>query len=563
MNKDIIYIDVEDDITAIIGKVKGAKEKIVALVPPKRIGILQSAVNLRLLARAGNQSNKRLVIITNNSALMALASAAQIPVAKNLQTKPSLADVPAYEQDDGDDVIDGASLPVGELARTADTVPLADEKEDKAIEAAVKENAAEKAVPLAVPPLAGQALRTPRARRGTTIPNFDKFRKKLALIIAGGVLLIAFLVWALLFAGQATIIITARTSDTSVNPKVTLGTQLTTDTAKGTLLAISQQLKKDQTVNFTATGTKDVGNKAQGQVVFQNCESLASQTVPAGTSITASGLNYVTQQDVIVPAGSGGLGGCTAPGQSKPVAVVAADLGPDYNVPSGTVFSVPGRPNSSSTYYFNAVASTAISGGSKQQVKVVTDQDIKAATDQLAAQQSADIKKQLASQFPPTAVAVDATFTAVKGATTSNPAVGAESPDGKATLTVSMTYGMLGVDRSEVGRFLDPFFSQQLQTKPDQRVYNNGADKASFTDVSAKQNDYAATLVATAQVGPKIDDLAVKNNARGKNYGEIQSQLQGISGVDNVDIKFSPFWVSTAPNDIKRIAVEFKLNGAK
>ena len=47
MNKDIIYIDVEDDITAIIGKIKASKEKIVALVPPKRIGVLQSAVNLR------------------------------------------------------------------------------------------------------------------------------------------------------------------------------------------------------------------------------------------------------------------------------------------------------------------------------------------------------------------------------------------------------------------------------------------------------------------------------------------------------------------------------------
>ena len=120
MNKDVIYIDVEDDITAIIGKVKDAKEKIVALVPPKRIGVLQSAVNLRLLARAAGQNDKRLVLISNNSALLALASAAKIPVAKNLQSKPELAEIPALDVDDGEDVIDGASLPVGELAKTAD-----------------------------------------------------------------------------------------------------------------------------------------------------------------------------------------------------------------------------------------------------------------------------------------------------------------------------------------------------------------------------------------------------------------------------------------------------------
>ena len=56
MQKDVIYIDTEDDITAIIGKVKAAKAKIVALVPPKRIGAIQSAVNLKLVHRAAEQA---------------------------------------------------------------------------------------------------------------------------------------------------------------------------------------------------------------------------------------------------------------------------------------------------------------------------------------------------------------------------------------------------------------------------------------------------------------------------------------------------------------------------
>ena len=32
MNKDVIYIDVEDDITTIISKIKASKERIIALV---------------------------------------------------------------------------------------------------------------------------------------------------------------------------------------------------------------------------------------------------------------------------------------------------------------------------------------------------------------------------------------------------------------------------------------------------------------------------------------------------------------------------------------------------
>ena len=38
MNKDVIYIEPEDDITDIILKIENSKEKIVALVPPKKAG---------------------------------------------------------------------------------------------------------------------------------------------------------------------------------------------------------------------------------------------------------------------------------------------------------------------------------------------------------------------------------------------------------------------------------------------------------------------------------------------------------------------------------------------
>ena len=119
MQKDVIYIDTEDDITAIIGKVKAAKAKIVALVPPKRIGAIQSAVNLKLVHRAAEQADKRLVLISNNAALMALAGSAGIPVAKNLQSKPELAEIPALEIDDGEDIIDGEAPAATAAADTA------------------------------------------------------------------------------------------------------------------------------------------------------------------------------------------------------------------------------------------------------------------------------------------------------------------------------------------------------------------------------------------------------------------------------------------------------------
>jgi hypothetical protein len=563
MNKDVIYIDVEDDITAIIGKVKDAKEKIVALVPPKRIGVLQSAVNLRLLARAAEQSNKRLVLISSNNALMALASAAKVPVAKNLQSKPELAEIAALDIDNGDDIIDGAQLPIGELAKTADgsgmgTVAF----KDNAIDDVIGEDTG---TTKATPPLAGEALKKPKTKSGIKVPNFNMFRKKLIFIIGGGVLLLGFLIWAVFFAPHATVVITARTTDSSVNAKVTLDTTLATSASASTLKSSVQQVKKDSSVDFDATGTKDVGEKSKGQVVFRNCESMSAVTVAAGTTVSANGRNYLTQSDVSVPGGSGGFGGCASPGVSAAVGVVAEDIGESYNTPSNTAFTVAGHASGSSTVYFRANASTDVTGGSKRQIKVVSADDIQKATDQLAQQNSNEIKSQLQKQFNSDFVVIDQTFKIDRGTPVSTPAADQEVAAGaKAKLTASITYSLSGVVKADLTKYLDDYFNKQLTNKDDQRVYDNGLKNVTFTNVAPAATGYGANIVATAKVGPKIDDNAIKETAKGKRFGDIQSSIESIDGVDNVDVKFWPFWVSSAPNDTKKISVEFNLsNGSK
>ena len=90
MNKDVIYIEAEDDITDILAKIKNAKNKIVALVPPKKAGVLRSAVNFKLITKAATKAEKTVVLVSGDESLVRLASAANIPVAKTLQSKPRL-----------------------------------------------------------------------------------------------------------------------------------------------------------------------------------------------------------------------------------------------------------------------------------------------------------------------------------------------------------------------------------------------------------------------------------------------------------------------------------------
>src|SRR5438105_4435466 len=107
-DKETIYIDIDDEITTIIEKVRAANEKIVALVLPKRATVLQSIVNMKLLKRTADAEKKSLVLITSEAGLMPLAGTVGLYVAKTLQTKPAVPVV--LGPDEADDVADEASL---------------------------------------------------------------------------------------------------------------------------------------------------------------------------------------------------------------------------------------------------------------------------------------------------------------------------------------------------------------------------------------------------------------------------------------------------------------------
>ncbi len=546
MNKDVIYIDVEDDITAIIGKVKDAKEKIVALVPPKRIGVLQSAVNLRLLERAATQAGKRLVVISNNSALAALAAAAKIPIAKNLQSKPEIADIAALSVDDDEDIIDGAHLPVGDHAKMA-----ASDGKLSALDEVIQDDAAEETLH-ATPPRAGQPLKKPHAKSGVKVPNFGAFRKRLVLIIGGGIVLVAFLIWALVFAPTATVIITARTTDSSANAKVTLGDAQTTSFTSGTLKTVTQQSQKNVTMNVTPTGSKQIGTKATGTMkITRTSISSTPITVPSGTTFTSSdNHSFVSTQDATLNGTTVGPGGIVQ--DSATVNVTASDVGADYNLSA--------RSYQSNVGGIDAQGSD-MAGGTSQTVTTVSNDDVQKVMGQINSQSTDSQKSQLEGKFNDTFMVLDSTFKATTGTPAVTPAVDQQVPSGtQPTLTVTITYTVSAVAKADVSQFLDSYFADQIKGLTDRRVYDNGSSKATLTNLNAAANGYTANLVATAKIGPKIDDQAVKDQAKGKRYGDIQSSIEGIQGVDNVDIKFSPFWVSTAPNDTKKINVQFNLN---
>lgn len=537
--KDVIYIDVEDDITAIIGKVKNAKEKIVALVPPKRTGVLQSAVNLKLLARAADESHKRLVLITHNAALGILAASAAIPVAKNLQSRPEI--IKAVEtSDDEEDIIDGGELPVGEHARIVEPD---DDMPENAIASIDIDGEPTPATPKHV--AAAGVAAAKKSKKGIKVPDFGTFRKKLVFGIGGGIILVLFLVWANVIAPHATIVVSAKTVGQSLQTPVTFGPSLSTNPDAATIKSVEQTEKINQTVDFEATGSKDVGNKATGTVKFStNSIALLGKTVPTGTRLTApNGLIFITTESVTFTLSN--YSGANAN-------IVAANGGTQYNGISGSAAGAPIGVDAD-------ISNT--SGGTSKIVKVVQQSDVENAKSQLASQNKDDAKDKVKAKFKSSDIVIDNSLTTSGGDPVSLPAIGEETTDGKAKLTVEVTYTMSAVAQDEMDSYLGDAFSQTLTNKDHQRVYDNGVKTVKFDDFKAgeKEKPDSATLSATAQIGPRISDDDIKQQVKGKRAGEVIADIKGIDGVSDVSVSLSPFWVSGVPDDVKKISIEFKL----
>jgi hypothetical protein len=541
MNKDVIYIDVEDDITNIVSKIKDSKARIVALVPPKRVGILQSAVNMRLLNRAAENAEKRIVLITGDQALSGLAAAARIPVAKTLQSRPEIAEIPAIDIDDGDDVIDGSEIPVGELADRA--TPKARNKADDAIDAAIAED--EK-------PSKPVKPAKPAGKGKPKVPDFNVFRKKLVLIGGGIVLFVLFMVWAIWFAPHATVVITAKTTTSTVDKSVTLKQDGKVDAANNTIKSLRQEQKKELSVDFTPTGKKKVGEKASGTMhLVRTSVSSLTLTIPAGTSFSSGDYTFVSTEPASLSGTSIGPGGVIQ--SVATVKVQATQVGSEYNLSS--------RSYSSNVSGFSA-AGTAMSGGSSREVTVVSADDVAKAKVKLDAQKDTSLQSAVKALFPSSSIVINESYQEARSNPTPSVAVDHEA-SGTVQLKTTVTASMQGIDRSDMKQFLEDTLKKEIGSKKNQKIYNDGSNEVKFAQYSERNNAVQVRLTANAKIGPEIDEHKVKEQVKGRNYGDVQSSLESIEGVQDVDTKFSPFWVRTVPNNDKHISIEFKLDNGR
>lgn len=549
MKKDVIYIEADDEIAVVADKLTASKSKVVALVLPKRCTMLHSSVNMKILNKAASSAGKSIVLITTEQALLPIAGAASVYVAKNLQSKPVIPDIASTAQDANDDLSEpipldtsdtpiDATKPVGELAGDDDT------------------NKIKSAPVVAAAAVASKDVKkTTKKKKKLSVPNFDSFRKKLFLGIGIFILVLGFLYAAIYVLPKSTVAITVQQNDIPLSLAITAGPKVQTNIDESTFELTTDTIVKNETKQAPATGEKNKGSKATGSVSIYNCSKSDKlddtiRTVPAGTGISSGGLTFITQSEV--PVSPSGFNGdtCKFDKPSSAVSIVAQNPGDNYNL-SPRSFAVSGYSSMS------AQSESATTGGSNEIVKVVQASDCESLQNAINASTNADASKQeLTTQLQKEGKTPSLdTFKADTSNVTCEPAVGQESPT--VTAKATLTYSMSGISTESLKQLID---KEALQKAGDgQTIISTGIENASLTKVS--QNSSGAitdfTLKTTAVSGVKQDENLIKEQIKGKNARETAEILKKINGVDDVNVRFSPFWVNKNPNNPDKITIEF------
>ena len=548
MNKDVIYIEPEDDITDIISRIKSSKHKVVALVPPKKLGIMRSAVNIKLIAKTAKMKDKAAVIVTTDPSLVKLSALSGLPVAKTLSSRPMLPseftkrkkqeteelaekdlDMPAEDDSNAEEIIDEKKPKKEDMKLDSDEVEETDDDDSK-------------------------KSKKPKNKAVEKIPNFDKYRKWIVFGGAGVTVLVVFVIWAFIFAPFAKITVHMKTLASNISENVTLVTdEKNKNNKEGKFLLEQIKYEEEQSVEFEATGKANKGEKAKGTVkVYAQFDANAengTNTLPAGTRVDINGKGYVTAAAVSVSWGgkSRECAGIIATICNVPanVEVVATEGGTAYNIDKAS----SGNINSDQ---FTFVSASAITGGTDRNVTVVDEKDIEDARKQLASNNNA--KDKLMEQVGNSVVKIDSSYKVDTQDPESSPKKGEEVESGKkAKLTAKTVYTIYVIDRTAIDEYVKEFEKDKIAEHD--KIYSTGTP---FFERFLEGNDgvFTAKFKTTVKIGPELSESAVLDIAKGKKVGEVKALIKDISSsINDVTVDTSFPWVRWVPNDPNKVEI--------
>jgi hypothetical protein len=555
-----VYINLEDDVSKIVIRLKHQSSPQVVLVCPKRCFLFSDSINLKLLKKQADLLGKELFILTMDEKGQGFAQDAGF----ELKYLPKSSPAKAFSD---------VRLPVRPEAPAikpieADVEPEASVTRNPFVTAAVGiKNIAQKIIPPKIstsepepiiPPPTTNIWEPKVEVKETLYPPVDEIREsgaegtkkshtgKMVTGIAA-VSLIIVLLLALVVLPKATVVVYPKTEAVTRDMQISVSENAKTADPINLVLpgtAVSETVAVSD--KFQSQGKTQVGNKATGTVKIYNFTKLPINLKSATTVLSVGGKTYNLVSDVadLKPTlySNARTKEVDTSSLSSSVDIIAANGGDDSNLPQGTRLEISNQVFGSRPLLLYAVADSEITGGTTRYLSVIDQSDLDSAKTQLQSEALKQVTDKLGSSGQ---VLPDGAYMEnLSQFTTDNP-VGSQTPSFTASLQAVITgvaFNRNDLDNlifQRIGQTLDMDKTLQ-QISPDQVSY-----KAQNLDVNS-----GLVVLQTHYQGQAVYNVDLRNitpQLVGKSQSQVNQILQSKAAIDRVDITLAPSWQKYFP----------------
>lgn len=534
-----IYFETDEEVTSVIDRLQKVKDSEVALIFPRRSVVVRSIVNLKLIKRQAEIFGKKITIVTADEIGFNLAKRANLSVAKEI-SKDKKGKIEIIKEEVKEEPKEDKEEFLRELKTKKDkkdvsifdVIPSSKEKEKDLSEKKTGIRYSEK----------GKVASKKVVFFSLSSLKFIFVFLAIAFIITG---VIAFIILP-----RATIRIFPKTEMFSEKFEIIVDKDgQSVDLDKGILPGqIKTFERKGEKEKFQATGEKNKGKKAKGEIIVYNKFSSDPQTLPASTIFESQGKKFYSLSEVTIP-GAQIKGGKTVAGQAK-VLVEAEEPGEEYNL-SPASFNIQSIAVEKQKDIFGKSVKE-FSGGTTEMIKVVSEEDIKNAKEKLFQETTAKLLEELSNSLPSNELFI-------KGSEKKeiiNVETEAE-PDKEVSefeMAVNVKITLMLFNKKD---FKDLIFYQiDKKLSSEKFVLNddiNSGIKFNPVDFNVQLGKLRTEILVEKTVAWRFDEKSVENSVTGKSSQEARNILLQNQNIKDVEVNLWPFWVEKVPSNEEKI----------
>ena len=581
-----IYIEPDEEIVSIIDRLINTEEEEVNLVVPIGAQLWQSSINLKLLKREADNADKKVTLIVSDGLDAEAAEKIGFTVKKEKNLPVELIQEEHEEQGEKEikktnrgkkDMISYLikELRPGEkLSNPFAFLKPKEKKQDLHLSNPQPQNSKRRMADIINPmdevkiisPYRGFLKKKPI--KPSPILSEDKSIEKTEEIFSATQEPIAskwpkffviFIIFAVLVAGLVGYLVLP-TTEITLSPKtekisfdlLVIGSRNISQVDESLNKIPLQEIEVEKTKKreFSATGEKQLNEKAKGFITIYNEYSSDEQPLLVRTRFESSGGKvFRTTKAITVPGAKIEEGKIVS--SSIDVEVIADEAGEDYNI-DPTNFNIPGFKGTPKYASFYGKSEEKMEGGYVGKVKVVSAEDIERAEESLTEDVKNEVKQAFQEQIPTDLKVIEEELKEEVTKLSSSNKEGDQID--KFTMEIKATIKAFLFKEDDLKNLADLNIISQISEDKISLPETQQIDIGELT-IDWANGEVSFPLYIEEEVAWKIDTQLLKKDLAGLTELEVRGYLSSQEEIGEAKVSFWPFWVKRIPTQEKKIKI--------